>query len=522
MTTVIAWFFKPSEIFPSFFLLVTTQSKFPPPGETETVSSQRLKFFLQDVIKAESFYTFTFTEGELSVEPNPGREIKIPLQRLHERPKKYLGEWLDFPAHVHHTAFRMKNPPFERPESRQQFLHVLKALEIEEANCNVMEKFGFGVRIEENGDRLVIVWEAHTEYYSYQIWHIPDDKNLLFDFGPISLPGFEFPVSPLGDRVTSLDIIFSQEPKIKPDLIRGLLPGPHVYGSQVFGEEISIVTSFTPDEHMRERYLIFSASPKALLQLLPQVIDAVATMENYYHLLLLPFPEFSKAVDRIHQLEQHHLEQRTSITAELSTSDSKTLQGWVNQLTQDFLEVSRFAEAMRYQLSASVPYNTIVISTIRALQEKHHPPFLPLSDYVLGGISGVADGYGQLIRRIEAVESDFQGSISVIRTRVSLMQQEQNLVLEDQNLKLLSNVDKTTKSQAVLQQTVEGLSVIVIAYYLSGLANHVFKAMEGMGWIASATIATGLFVPISIGFSIALIYFGRKFIYKKMWPMGKI
>jgi uncharacterized membrane-anchored protein len=102
------------------------------------------------------------------------------------------------------------------------------------------------------------------------------------------------------------------------------------------------------------------------------------------------------------------------------------------------------------------------------------------------------------------------------------MQQEQNLVLEDQNLKLLSNVDKTTKSQAVLQQTVEGLSVIVIAYYLSGLANHVFKAMEGMGWIASATIATGLFVPISIGFSIALIYFGRKFIYKKMWPMGKI
>jgi len=85
---------------------------------------------------------------------------------------------------------------------------------------------------------------------------------------------------------------------------------------------------------------------------------------------------------------------------------------------------------------------------------------------------------------------------------------------------LLSNVDKTTKSQAILQQTVEGLSVVVIAYYLSGLANYLFKGMEGMGWISSAALATGLFVPISVGLSFALIYFGRKYIYKKMWPMG--
>ena len=161
---------------------------------------------------------------EYFLEPNPRKDFKVPLQRLHERPKKYLGEWLDFPAHVHHTAYLMKNPPFERPESQHQFLHVLKALEIEEENFNVMEKFGYGVRIEENGDRMVIVWEAHTEYYSYQVWHIPDDKNGLLDFGPMTLPNFQFPVSPLGEKVTSLDIIFSQESKIPPELIREMLP----------------------------------------------------------------------------------------------------------------------------------------------------------------------------------------------------------------------------------------------------------------------------------------------------------
>jgi len=436
-------------------------------------------------------------------------EDPVSMRRLHVRPKKYLEEWLDFPAHVHHAAYRMPDPPRDRPRSRQEFLQVLSHLAMSESNCAVDEKFGYGARIEENGDRLIIAWEAHTEYYSYQIWHIPDDKTLPLEFGPLKIPGFAFPVTPSGTPISALDVIFSQERDVSPELIRVLLPGRSVYGSRVFGGDIAVVTSFTPDERERERYLIFSSDPKALLSHLGQVTDAVVTIENYYHLLLLPFAEFSLALDRIHELEQHHLRQRETITAQLRTSNPDLLQEWVNTLTEDFLEVSRFAEAMRVRLSASTPYNAIVHSTVRALQERPVPPFLPLSDYVLGGISGVADGYQQLIRRIEAVEADFESIISVIRTRVNLMQQEQNL-------DLLASVDRTTKSQVVLQHTVEGLSVIVIAYYLSGLAGYVLKAMEGVGWISNANVATGFFVPVALGVAFLLIYFGRKVLYKLM------
>lgn len=443
-------------------------------------------------------------------------EDPSPLQRLHIQPKKYLAEWLDFPAHIHQIAYRMDDPPNDRPRSRHDFSTVLKSLKIPEENSVLSEKFGYGVYVAENGDRLIIMWEAHTEYYNYQIWHIPDDKALPLEYGPINVPNFQLPLTPFGSRITSLDIIVSQKQKISCEAIREMLPGAHVYGSKVFGEDIAVVTSFTPDENLCERYLIFSSQPSPLLGHLGHVIDAVVTIENYYHLLLLPFPEFSKAVDRIHQLEQHHLQQRAEITAQLSTSDSKSLQEWVNFLTHDFLEISRFAEAMRYQLSASIPYNAIAHATLRALQERPFAPFLPLSDFVLGGISGVADGYQQLIKRIEAVESDFHGIISVIRTRVNLIQQDQNLVLGDQNLKILLSVDTTTKSQFILQHTVEGLSVIVISYYLSGLANYMFKAMKDLGWIENSTLATGIFVPVSLVFSFLLIFLGRKVIYKFM------
>ena len=119
---------------------------------------------------------------------------------------------------------------------------------------------------------------------------------------------------------------------------------------------------------------------------------------------------------------------------------------------------------MRYQLSASVPYDAIIQATLSSLQERPLTPFRPLSDYIRGGTSGVADGYQQLIRRIDAMEKDFEGMISVIRARVDLMLQDQNLALQDQSIKLLQSVDKTTKSQSIFQHTVEVLSVIVIAY----------------------------------------------------------
>jgi uncharacterized membrane-anchored protein len=441
---------------------------------------------------------------------------KDVIGRLHERPKKYLEEWLDFPAHIHHVSYRMSNPPVERPQSRMEFFGLLGALQIPESHTVSSEKFGYGVRVGENGDRLVVVWEAHTEYYSYQIWHIPDDKAYLPEFGPLAFPRYQFPIRPLGTQVNALDIVISPERTVSPDLIRDLIRGPFIFGSRVFGEEISIVTSFTPDDSHRERYLIYSANPETLLRNLAKVIDGVVTIENYYHLLLLPLPEFTKAVDRIHQLEQNHLLQRSRISEKLATSESKTLQEWLSRLTIDFMEVSRFSESMRYRLSASVPYNAIIQATIRSFQERPLSPFLPLSDYVFGGVSGVADGYQQLLKRIEAMESDFQSIISVIRTQVTLIQQEQNLILEDQNLRLLSSVDKTTKSQAMLQHTVEGLSVIVIAYYLSGLANYLFKAFEVQGWIQNAEATSGLFVPISIAFSLILIWVGRKMIRKRM------
>lgn len=438
------------------------------------------------------------------------------LQKIHEPSKRYLEEWIGVPAHIHHVAYRMANPPLERPQSRKEFNQLLQCMQFPEENCVVSDKFGYGVRVAPNGDRLLLVWEAHTEYYSYQIWHVPSDNATPLEFGPLTFPEYYFPICPLGIRVNALDLLITAEPELPFAQLRQRIPGPHLYGSRVFGEDISVVTSFTPDADLRERYFISSTSPDTLLQQLTRLIDSIVAIENYYHLVHLPFQAFSRAVDQVHDFEQRHLYQRAVITEQLSTSTQPTLQKWLNALTQDFLQVSRLAESMRFKLSGSVPYDRIVRGNLQTLQERPFPPLRPLSDYVLWRITGVADGYQQLLRRIDALQNDFDGTITVIRTRIELLLQDQNLALQDQNLRMLASVDKTTRSQAILQHTVESLSVIVITYYLAGLGNYVFKALHQLGWIANATYATAIFVPIALGFSFGLLVVGRKLIYKRM------
>lgn len=439
-----------------------------------------------------------------------------PLRKLHERSKKYLQEWVDAPAHIHHAAYRMANPPLERPQSRKEFQQLLDCLGITDEATFLSEKFGFGVRTERNGDRLIIAWDAHTEYYAYQIWHIPRDRTTRLMFGPIAVPDFVFPLAPLGLRVNALDLLICPDSLAPTETMPELMGGPQVYGSRVFASGLRVVTSFTPDADGRERYLITAPQAETLRLDLSRIVDTIVWIENYYHLILLPMQAFGRGVDQIHDHEQRLLYQRAIITAQLESATPKTLEKWLNALSQEFLQVSRLAESMRYRLSASVPYDRIVRANVEALQEQPLPGFRPLTDYILGGITGVADGYQQLIRRLDALQGDFEATISVLRTRIELLLQDQNLALQDQNLKLLASVDKTTRSQAILQHTVEGLSIIVIAYYLSGLGNYVFKALHELGWPVNPALASGIFVPIAVGLSFGLMLLGRKFINKRM------
>jgi len=436
-------------------------------------------------------------------------ETETFLRKLHERPQQPIGRWLRAPAHVHYEAFRMSDPPIQRPASRSEFQSMLGRLKVPTETIDLRENFGYGVKEAENGDRLILVWQAHTEYYNYQLWHVPSQGGGAPTFGSLVFPDYSFFEDPLGSVVCRLDILLTAGMWPPRDELRTLVPGPILYGSRILDAQISVATSFTPDAEGRERYWVSVGPSQSDPSRLKDIVDAIVRIETYYHLLLMQKPLFSAAIDQVYKFEQVHLKQREIITAHIGHADSQTLQRWLNTLTQDLLKTNRMAGKLHFELSSALPYDKIVHTTLASIGEQRMESYRPISDYVLSGITGVAEGYQQLLRRIETLRGGFEGIIAIIRTRI-------DLILQAQNLTLLQSVDKTTKSQVLLQHTVEGLSVIVIAYYLSGLAGYVFKGLYELGWLGNANLASAIFVPVAIGLAFAITTFSKKFLHKKL------
>jgi hypothetical protein len=53
---------------------------------------------------------------------------------------------------------------------------------------------------------------------------------------------------------------------------------------------------------------------------------------------------------------------------------------------------------------------------------------------------------------------------------------------------------------------------VVQSYYLTGLANYAFKALEHRGWLADATTATALFIPVAFSLAFFLTWQAKRFL----------
>ena len=102
------------------------------------------------------------------------------------------------------------------------------------------------------------------------------------------------------------------------------------------------------------------------------------------------------------------------------------------------------------------------------------------------------------MRTCQSVE-ERQANLSRKLTRANgLVRSWIDVELERQNGALLHAMNKRAEMQLRLQQTVEGLSVAAISYYVVGLFGYLVKAVVHEGDIVEPGTLTGAFVPFAV------------------------
>ncbi len=337
---------------------------------------------------------------------------------------------------------------------------------------------------------MTLVWERHTEFASYTLIRGGPD-HISFDdheFDPIlaeiieTLPGelvraTQVAVIPAGDSPNpipdGLDQWFSDDALILCDVADGLarVISDFRLGADGYGRLLVLDRGLQHDE----------AS---------QVVLRLQELGNYRKMALFGLPLAQELTPKLTILESR-LAELTHSVSERTTEDDKLL----DELTFLSAELARLAAETRYRMSATRAYAQLVAERLTKLHISPVRGYQTLADFTERRLMPAVRTCESFSARIEDLLQRAAWTSELLRTRI-------DIALAKQNRDLLTSMDRRTRLQLRLQQTVEGLSIVAISYYLVALIAYVIEAIPGI----RKDVGVAITVPIVVALVAASVW----------------
>ena len=211
-----------------------------------------------------------------------------------------------------------------------------------------------------------------------------------------------------------------------------------------------------------------------------QLVLRLQELGNYRNMALLGLPLAQRLTPVVTDLEGR-LAGLTHAVSERTSEDDKLL----DELTFLSAELARLAAETRYRMSATRAYAQLSKDRLDTLAIVPIRGFQTLADFTERRLMPAVRTCDSFSARIEDLLQRAAWTSELLRTRI-------DIALAKQNRDLLTSMDGRTDLQLRLQQTVEGLSVVAISYYMVALVSYVLAAVPGL----RHDIAVAISVPI--------------------------
>lgn len=322
-------------------------------------------------------------------------------------------------------------------------------------------------------------WERHTEFSTY-LWEGPlSESDRSQEDSPFG-NGF----SPPGTVISGIRLEIRKWTPANEKLIATFDPTSLCY-SLVEGGAAGIVTDFRQDGDGLTRILVLDRglTPARTGALLQRLID----IETYRTLAMLGLPMALSLSSRVRRIE----DRLAVATREMKATETRDSQALLADLTELAAELEADAASSLYRFGASRAYDGIVRERLEALEEEV--------------VAGYDTWAGFLKRRVapamrtcRSVE-ERQANLSRKLTRATtLLRTWVDVEVERQNRDLLASMNNRARLQLRLQQTVEGLSVAAVSYYVVGLIGYVAKGASTVDHFFAPEVVTAASVPLAI------------------------
>jgi uncharacterized membrane-anchored protein len=323
-------------------------------------------------------------------------------------------------------------------------------------------------------------WERHTEFSTW-FWDGPAPENF----------GGHVPVHPFGDNFMPPGLLISGiRLEIRPDgrardeAIAVFDPASLCH-SQVKDGKGAILTDFRQNGDGLTQFLLIDRGMSEVQ--IGAIVQRLLEIETYRTLAMLGLPLAQTLSPEIRRIEDG----LTAVTQRMKAYAREEADELLGEITRLAAELEANAALSLYRFGASRAYDGIVGERIATLAETPVPGYETLGFFLERRLAPA-------MRTCQSVE-ERQANLSRKLSRATgLVRSWIDVELEQQNSALLASMDRRANLQLRLQQTVEGLSVAAISYYVIGLFGHVAEALGHDLVPVDPEVMTGFAVPFAV------------------------
>jgi uncharacterized membrane-anchored protein len=326
-------------------------------------------------------------------------------------------------------------------------------------------------------------WERHGEFSAYTVF-VPGHSPRPFSEPAIGFLPPEWVAAIPGRTIVAAHAKLVRAEAAPPD---ASALAEHFGANVAIGAEIGDGAGFAfTDFRIRDdgfvRFLVLDRgfTPRQAGRMLQRLFE----IEAYRVLALLALPIARRDAPQVLEIERA-LETLTADIAREGGTDELLLA----ELTRLAARVESATAGSRFRFSAARAYHELVRARIAELRERRIPGLQTIDEFMARRLSPAMATVESVARRFADLSERIARASALLSTRVDIARERQNQAL-------LESMDRRARLQLRLQETVEGLSVAAITYYLVGLVGYAAKALKSAGLGVEPDPVTGVAIPV--------------------------
>lgn len=334
-------------------------------------------------------------------------------------------------------------------------------------------------------------WERRTEFSTYTFF-VEEEFAEIFTDPPLDRVPLDWLYSLPGPRLVGVHLTLEpawSRPRSTSDIQQIFNDNP-IVGSHITGGAARVWTDFRIQDDGFTRVFMRDVSMRS--RQAGRAVQRILEIETYRMMALLAFPVARQLNPEINNLEEHLAWITEHMTQQEETS-AREEQNLLAKLTELAARVEGIGNNTNYRFHAATAYYELVQRRIQELREQRVQGVQTIQEFMERRLVPAMRTCDTVADRLESLSRRITRTGDLLRTRVDVS-------LEAQNRDLLDSMNRRADMQLRLQETVEGLSVAAISYYLMGLISYVLKAGHDAGYIPRVEIYQGVLVPVVILF----------------------